>query len=486
MERKKSLIRNYLYNFIKTFSALFFPVVSFSYSSRILGEAGLGKASFANSLVSYFTLFAMLGMNYYGTREAAKRRDYRDELSKFAHEMLLINGFTTGISYSLLMIVMLTVPQLQEYRVLIWINSFTVILNGLGMEWLYQGIEEYRYIAARSVLFQVFALAAMFFFLRDSGDIAIYAVIHLAATSGSYILNFINARKYIHIHRYEHYEIKKHLKPLLWLFAIPLTIELYVVLDTTMLGFLQGDVAVGRYTAATKVARMVNSLIVSIGVVLAPRLSYYIGKSENLKVKELATKAYNYVSLLSVPAAVGIFMLSDEIIQLFSGTGFSAAGLTIRILSPIIIFIPLSMSINQYTLAPMGKEKRIILSTSAGAVTNILLNSILIPKYAENGAAVATVIAELVVLIIALANAGSFFDIQMIFKHYYQYWLAVFPIPLLKMLLTSMPIYGFLRVVCIIVCSAGGYFLLLLLLHNPYAGDIVQVIKSNLGKTTLI
>ena len=478
---EKSLLQNYIFNLIKTLNGILFPIITFAYSARILGVDGVGRVNFAKSVITYFTMIAMLGMNYYGTREAAKRRNDKDELSRFCLEMLIINGCTTLLAYMFLVISMFAIPMLRGYRDLLLICSVAIVLQGMGMEWLYQAMEEYRYIAVRSFLFQIVALAALFIFVQNVGDVIPYAIITLVASSGSYILNFINARKYIYLHRHVRYAIRKHLKPLLWLFAMAVSIELYTVLDTIMLGFLKGDKAVGLYTAAIKVERMVNTLLASVGVVLIPRLSFYISQGKTEKTAGLIKKGYNYVFLLSIPAAVGLFMLSDEIILLFSGSQFVSAGFTMRLLVPIVILIPFSMMTNQQTFVPMGKEKLILVSTSVGAVTNLILNSILIPRYAENGAAVATVIAEMAVAAVCLINAQRFFNMKKLLRSVWLYCLAAAVIPVVVSLIKLIKTPYIVHIILVIPISAMLYLVILLLLDNQYAKEAVQIDSKKLS-----
>ena len=482
MTKSKSLVKNFIFNFIKTFSSLVFPLITFTYSARVLGVDGVGRVNFSKSFITYFSLFAMLGMNYYGTREAAKLREDRDGLSKYVQEMLIINGITTSIAYAALILAMLFVPKLHEYETLLIINSFAIVLQGMGMEWLYQGLEEYKYIAVRSMAFQFISLALMFIFVRDAEDVAAYAVINTLASYGSYVLNFWNARRYVSLRRTGRYELKKHLKPLLWLFALVVSMELYTVLDSTMLGFVHGDASVGRYTAAVKVNKLTISLINAIGVVLIPRLSYYIGKGENEKLRTLVDKAYNYVFMLAIPAAVGLFVLSDEIIRLFSGAGFASAALTMRIMTPIVVVIPFSVATNQQTLIPMGREKLMLIATSVGAVTNLICNSVLIPRYAENGAAIATVVAETVVAVISFVNASKFFNMRAIFKRYWQYWVAVLSIPPVAILMRALPLNYIVRMGLVIALSTAAYFTVLYLLKNSYFLDAVHVVTKKLHR----
>lgn len=472
--RNQSLVQNSLFNIIKTFSNLIFPVLTFTYASRILGDIGIGQVNFTKSIISYFTMIAMLGMMYYGTRDGAKMRDDPLQFSRFSQEMLIINGFTTAFAYALLIVAMLTVPKLQGYTTLLIVNSFAILLQGMGMEWMYQAMEEYRYITLRSVLFQGISFVMLFFFVRKPSDVVPYAVIQLLSSSGSYVLNFINARKYIRFQRFDHYEIKKHLKPLLRLFAMVVSIELYTVLDSTMLGFLKGDATVGRYTVAVRINKMMNSLITAAGTVMIPRFSYYIHNKEHEKVKSLVSSVYNFVFMLSIPIAIGLFSLSDEIILLFSGKGFASAGFTMRLLTPIVIVIPFSVVANLQIFIPMEKEKLIMQSTLTGAVTNFILNMLLIPKYAENGAAVATVLAETMVTVVCFRNIGKFYDRKKIFSKYYQYWIAAVPIPVIVLLVKCIQIHYILRIFISVSVSAVCYFALLWLMKNPYLAEGIK------------
>lgn len=473
MPKEKSIVRNALFNILKTISGIAFPIITFSYSARILGENGIGKVNFARNIVTYFIMIALLGMNEYGTRECAKLRHDRDGLSKFTHEMLLINFFTTLLSYALFFSVLFTVPKLQPYKSLLLLSSLAIFLKGMGVEWLYQGLEEYQYIAVRSALFQAIALIILLAFVRDADDVMEYAFVILLATSGSYIFNFINMKKMVAFRRYDHYEIRKHLRPLLWLFAMAVSIELYTVLDSTMLGFLQGDAAVGRYTAAVKVNKLVVTLITSIGTVMTPRLAYYIEHGEKEKVNLLVDRVYNYVLLFSVPAAIGLCMIGQGVILLFSGTGFSSAIITMRILTPIIFITPLSIVTNAQTFVPMGKEKLILLSTMTGAVVNFTCNLILIPHFAENGAAVATVIAETMVTIVCLTLVRRFFNLRKILSSCYQYFVAAIPIPIIAVLIERLNTHYTIKMGIVIVLSAVCYCAILAFFRNRYFKEAI-------------
>ena len=157
-------------NIILTMSSFIFPVITFPYVSRILLPEGTGKVAFATSLISYFSMFAQLGIPTYGIRACAKVRDNRNELSKTVHELLIVNLGMCVISYVALFMALRYVPRLAEDKSLYVIMSFTIVLTSIGMEWLYKALEQYTYITCRSVIFKFIALIAMFLLEYYDGE----------------------------------------------------------------------------------------------------------------------------------------------------------------------------------------------------------------------------------------------------------------------------------------------------------------------------
>ena len=426
-------------------------------------------------------MLAILGVNYYGTREAAKLRDDKKSLSALFVDLLCINSISTAFAYVLFFIICFSIDGLYGYRNLLLIYSLSIALIGLGMEWLYQGLEKYKFIALRAVLFQIFAIVLMVLFVKTSDDLHIYAVLMVTATYGYNFINIICCKKYISVDWKYKPNIKKHIKPILWLFAFVVSMELYTVLDSTMLGAIKGDESVGLYTAAIKINKIAVALIDSIGVVLIPRLSYYIGNKDRERSKALINKAYNYGFMLSVPVFIGLLLLSDEIIYIFSGSGFESATLTMRIITPIVLIIPFSVMTNQQTLIPLGKEKPILVATMCAAVTNILMNSILIPSFRENGAAIATVFAELVAAIVSYFNARKYIGIEGIFSNYHQYIIASLPIIPIKIAVSSFFAMDYLVVFLTTILSIVSYVFTLHLLRNEYIDEFLDMMRIKLG-----
>ena len=272
----KSLKMNFLMNVMLTMSSFIFPLITFPYISRILLPIGTGKVSFATSIITYFSMFAQLGIPTYGIRACAIVRDDRKKLSKVAQELLIINLVMCVLSYAVLAIAIFCVPKLREEKNLYVILSFTIILTSIGMEWLYKALEQYTYITMRSVFFKFVALVAMFILVHEQEDYVIYGGITIFAASASNILNLLNAHKYIDLTPIGNYDFKCHMKPILIFFAMSCATTIYTNLDTVMLGFMATDADVGYYNAAVKIKTILVSIVTSLGAVLLPRASYYV------------------------------------------------------------------------------------------------------------------------------------------------------------------------------------------------------------------
>ncbi len=422
--KQRSLRINAVLNLIKTLMGVLFPLITFPYASRVLLPEGIGRVNFAVSVISYFGLFASLGINSYGVREAAKIRDSRENLSKFAKEIFTINMVSTAAAYSMLAVSILFVPKLQEYRTLLIVCSATILFTTLGMEWLYTAVEDFSYITIRSIIFQVVSLALLFLFVRTSEDIVRYAAISVVSSAGSNIFNFIHAKKYISLGktRIKPGSLKKHIRPVMILFAMVVTSSIYTILDTGMLGFMTSDYQVGIYTAATKINRIVLNLVVSIGAVLLPRLSYYCGMNDRKKFLELAYKSLDLLMLLAVPAAIGLSVLAEPVILTLSGRQYLDAVPVMRIINPIIVVVGMSNFIGVQIFMPLGKEKWTLYSDIAGACINIALNALLIPPLGALGAAAASVCAELTVTGTQLYLVRNYLSLGTVFGKIVKYF----------------------------------------------------------------
>ena len=400
MESKQSIKKNFIMNALLTMSSFIFPLITFPYVSRILMPEGTGKVSFVTSVITYFSMFAQLGIPTYGIRACAKVRDDKKELSKVVQELLFINLIMSILTYVVFGICLFTIQRFRTEKTLFVIISTTIIFNAIGVEWLYKGLEQYTYITIRSLIFKILALVAMLALVHKKEDYIIYGAITIFAASASNILNFVNAHKNVYVKPVGNYDLKQHLKPVLIFFAMSCATVIYTNLDTVMLGFMKSNTDVGYYNAAVKIKGVLLGVVTSLGTVLLPRASYYIEHDMKEKFLSISQKAIEFVFLISIPLTIYFMIFAEEGIFFLSGAAYEGAIIPMQIIMPTILWIGLTNIMGMQMLVPMGKEKIVLYSEIAGAIVDLIINFTLIPSMASVGAAIGTLVAEMVVWIV--------------------------------------------------------------------------------------
>lgn len=476
MAKEKSVAKNFIFNAIKTIMVIIFPMISFPYVTRVLGVEGIGAVQYASGIISYFGLFASLGITGYAVREGVKYKEDKAAFSKFAKEILTINMVSTFLVYLVLAIVLMA-DVFSGYNTLLFISSFSIILTTLAVEWVYQAMEEYVYISLRTIAIQLLSIILLLVFVRDRNDLICYAIISVIASYGYGLLNIFNIRKYVDFKTKCKLEIRKHLKPIFIIFGTSLSVSIYVNLDTVMLGWTHGDYEVGLYTAAVKLCIIVKNIITSVSVVLMPRLSLYLANGEKDKYNALLKKGVNLNLMISLPAATGLMLLSKNVLLIFSGKDFLSASFAAKILAINIIFAALDNIFYNQVLIPHGREKLACTGTIIGACTNLVLNALFIPTYKIDGAAVATLIAEFVVFLFFMYFMRDILKVKVIFEKVYTYLIAIVPIIITVLLCKSLIEDPIVELICSVGVSVIAYFLVLYLLKN-------DLVRSGVGKLT--
>lgn len=398
--KQHSIKYNFLMDMILKVSTVLFPMITFPYVSRVLSPEGLGRVSFAISVISYFQLFAALGIPTYGVRLCTKYRDNRIELSRAFQELLIINGITTVLSYVIFFIALLSVKKFQDEALLLMITSSNVLLSTLGVSWLYTAMEQYKYITIRSLVVKALSVIALFALVHEERDYIIYASITVAGTVGSNIYNLIYSRKFVSWKPVGGYQFRQHLRPILILFAMSLAGSIYTHLDTLMLGFMTSDIEVGYYTAAVKMKGLLVSITVSLGGVMLPRLSYYLQNNQEESFYRMSAQAFNIIWYLSVPLVIFFMLFARETVIILSGEQYLDATAAMITIMPTVCFISITNMMGYQILVPFSKEDKVLISVSIGALVDAVLNFFLIPKLGSLGAAIGTLAAEFCVLLV--------------------------------------------------------------------------------------
>ena len=478
----KSIKENTIYNAVRTASTIIFPLITLPYVNRVLLPDNVGKVDFARSFISYFSLISTLGIFTYGIRECARVKDDKKKLSDIASQLFSINLITTGLAYILMLIILMLTSRFAEYKSLILLYSTTLVFNCLGVEWLNSAMEDFKYITIRSIFFQVLSLILMFTLVLKESDYVFYALILVIATNGASIINIHYRRRFCKIKFTLKIDWKKHFLPILYLFVMTLSQVIFNNADITMLGIMNGDYEVGLYSTAHKIVNMVATVVSSVGIVVMPRLSYYFAEKDFDKANGILNKLLGLNIGVGFPCFTGVIMLANEIAWLVGGDEFSNAASIIRILMIGFIFSLVGGSfLGNAVLIATNKEKYYMIVCCITAIVNIIVNSFLIPVFGGNGAAIATALSSLTILILLLFKVDKnvkISDIKTIFLGPIIGSLGIVLCCLLASILRNL----YIRTVVSVITSIIVYGVIQVFLKNKYVMEFVNPIFKHFIK----
>lgn len=392
---------NFIYSSILTTANYIFPFLTYPYISRVLGVSNIGLCNFIDSIINYFILFSMMGISATGIREIAKYKNNTYLRSQAFSNLFILNTITTTIILIILIVSVLAIPKLYEHRDLMFIGAVKLISNYLLIDWLYKGLEEFKYITIRTIIIKSLFVISIFIFIRNIDDYKIYYLLLCLMITINAICNCNYARKFVKF-RLKYLAIstiKEYLHPFITLGLYLLLTSMYTSFNVAYLGFVTNETEVGYYTTATKLYSILLALFTAFTGVLLPRMSSLIAENRIDDFKKILSKSINILITFSVPSIILTTMLAPEIITIIAGEGYEGAITPMRIVMPLMLIIGYEQILVIQTLMPLKKDKYILYSSILGAITGILMNILLVSTYKSIGSSIVWVVSEVVVLL---------------------------------------------------------------------------------------
>mgnify|MGYP004577790087 FL=1 len=323
-------------------------------------------------------------------------------------------------------------------------------------------------------------LVCLFIFVKKPEHVIRYIILVTCSSCIANLINGIHSRKYIQYSITDYRSLSKYIKPTFIIFFAQIASVVYLNMDSIMLGFISGDRSVGLYSASTKFNSLISALITSVSAVVLPRLSYYLEKGENSKFDFLVRNILKYFIFLSLPCILGLIPISYDLITWFCGNEFFQAGFTMRIMLLDLFWSLMNGFIAYQVCIPYRNENSVLISTSIGAIVNIILNAIFIPFFNENGAAIATLISEICVFIVLVLYSKKYVNFISIFDDIWQIIIACISFIPVYLFIYDMISIGatFLRITLYIVLGGVGYLLILFIMKNYIFSYLLSEIKN--------
>lgn len=482
MSNKTKVNSNAIFNALKSVFGILYPLITFPYISRVLMAENVGKINFASSIVSYFSLIASLGVTTYAVRECSRVKRNQDELSKIASQILSINIMSMLIAYIALIITLVAAKPLEHYRILICIQSFSILFTTIGADWLNTAMEDFRFIAIRTMGMQVFSLILMFALVNSPKDYLRYAGISVIASSGANLINIFYRRRFCKVRFTFKMDIKKHFPSIMMLFSLILSQTIYCNSDMTMLGLMKGDYEVGLYSVSVKIYNIINTVVASVAWVVMPQLSVGFKKKDYKEVNRLLKYSLNFIIVLGLPCLVGLNVIAKELVYVLAGQEYLRATSSLHILSISLAFSFISGWIGNMMMLPAGREKICLKSSVLAAVANVVLNLFLIPSIGSVGAAITTAVSEL----IGIIYKYPFIDKNIQFKGFNKMIKAplagAIGIGGIGIVVKSMLKSEFIIVCVTMVLSVIMYFGILYFFKNEFFLELIEPIRNRFNR----
>lgn len=404
-----SIKKNYLYSMCYQLLIMILPLITAPYLARVVGAKGTGIYSYSYSIAQYFVYFSMLGISNLGNRSIAKIRENKEMKNKTFTNIYILQIITCTISFIAYIVYCNFVNENKNIAIL---QGFYVFSAFFDISWFFFGIENFKITVTRQIIIKIFTTVCIFIFVKNTNDLWKYTLILSIGTFIGQVYLFISAKKYVKCTNVNIEESFRYFKQDLILFVPIIATSIYRVMDKIMLGNMKNMSEVGYYENSDKLIMTCLGVIGSLGSVMLPRMTNLVAKGKKEEEKRYLSKSMEITMFIAFAISFGIFSVAEEFIPIFYGKEFLPCINITKFLCISSVFISWANVVRMQYLIPNEEDKIYVTSIVIGAVTNVLINYLLIPRYGANGAAIGTICAELSVMLIQTVCCRNSLDIK--------------------------------------------------------------------------
>lgn len=472
----KKVIVNYIFSIMFQLLNILLPLITTPYIARTLGVANVGYNSYITSIVNYFTLFAMFGTNMYGQREIGSHQNDKEKYSQIFYKIIIIKiiiGLIVSVAYAIVSYVFF-----EDFLVLFLIRYFSLAAVIFDISWFFQGLENFKITVIRQMIVKILAVISIFIFVNKENDLWKYMLIDGGLTFLGTITIYSYLPKYLVKVTINIKTIRSDFKEMLSLFIPQIATSLYAIIDKSMIGMYYSDgIESGYYEQAYKIEMIGISIVVAFTNVLIPRLALFYETNKKRELYNTIKQAIDYIIFMGVPLAFGISAICKNVLPWFLGGGYDKSSVVLSITAFLILIMGLTNFWGFAYLVATKQSKIYTKSVFLGTGINIILNFILIKLYASIGAAIASVLSEIVVLIFQTIVVRKQIDLKEIFKGKIIYIIDGFIMWLIVSYLSRILSSKFINSILIAMIGALIYLVILVINKDKYLLSILDKLK---------
>ncbi len=420
-----SVKKNYILRTLYEILCIITPFITAPYLARVLGAEQIGVNSLVCSHQAYFCMIATLGTSSYGSREIARNRDNPFERSKLFWEIEILSIITSFVSLALWFGFILLRSKYTLYYLILTIG---IVNRMFEINWFYSGMEQFKYTVTRNAIVKITGIILIFLLVHQKEDLYLFILINAACTFLGSLSMWLPLKKFLVKVPVKEFKILRHFKETLIYFIPTIATSIYQVLDKTLIGAITHDERQnGYYEQTNKIIAIIKVFTFgSLNTVMGSRISYLYAKEKMEEIKDKIAKSIDFVMLIGIGSCFGLYGVANRFVPFFFGEGYTPVISLLYILSPIILIIGVSNCLGSLYYTPSGRRMQSAIYLIIGAICNLIANIILIPKFQSNGAAIGSIIAELIITILYFYNCNQFYNIKLLFFSTYKRIIAGF------------------------------------------------------------
>lgn len=465
------VIKNYLYNISYQILVIVLPLVTLPYASRVLGPSSIGIGGVVDSFVAIFLSLGMLGTNMYAHREIAYCGNNKEKIAQTFYEILILRFVLLLITIA----IFIGATWKSEYNVYYKIQVLLIVGNFLDVSWLYIGLEKIKPVVIRNYIIKIIATIAIFVFVKEKNDLDIYMYINCGSVFISGFLMYPMAINYVRGCKVKKINCWRHIVPSVALFLPQAASQVYLQLDKLMIEALTGNtVEIGYYTQNEKLVKVPIVLASALTTVLMPRIANEFSQGNYRKIKGYVENAIEWILFIEIPCMFGMLGIAQNMVGVVLGEEFANSYGVLMIMVPLILPISLSNVTGAQFLLATNKTIQMTVSYISGALIDVIINSLLIPKIGVYGAAIGTIAAEYLVFGIQYCFVRKEIGKIQILKPQIKCLVSGAIMAICVWLIGTIPMAQILKLFLQVLCGVIIYVVLLIILKDRRVINFIQ------------
>ena len=473
MDTQPSLKKNIAISTLYQILLIILPIVTAPYIARVLGPDQSGVYDYTTSIMTYFAMFAALGTASYGVREIARVRDDAAMRSKLFWEIELMTVMTSSACIVVWFIFIALTPQ---YKTIYLVLTMGLLSTMFDISWFFAGMEQFKYTVTKNAACKLIGVILMFLFVKKQEDLLLYVIIIISSTMIGNLSMWLYVPRFVEKVDFRTFTFRKHFHETLIYFVPTVATSVYTVLDRTLIGVITNNKAEnGCYHYAMQIVNMMKALTFSsLNMVLGSRLSFLFAEKKYDEIKEKIADSTNYILFMGLGICFGMIGVAKRFVPVFLGAGYDRVVTMLILMSPIVIIIGISNCLGSQYYTPAGYRKLSARYIIIGAVVNLLLNLVLIPKFWGYGAIVASLIAEGAITILYLKNCNGYLRVSTIIKDSWKKLIAGLIMLIVIKVLDAIIPSDFVALFAEIAIGFTVYVAVITLLRDSFITDLVM------------